>query len=85
MSFDKPELIYNRARNGQLMQETLSPGLVLPHKGGGSPEGTLDCRQWLEAIKKGTSPLVKPEEALAVTHCETASAAATAHTSTARS
>ena len=67
MSFDKPELIYNRARNGQLMQETLSPGLVLPHKGGGSPEGTLDCRQWLEAIKKGTSPLVKPEEALAVT------------------
>ena len=27
----------------------------------------MDNRQWLEAIQKGTSPLVKPEEALAVT------------------
>ena len=27
----------------------------------------MDCRQWLLAIQNGTQPLVKPEEALAVT------------------
>ena len=35
--------------------------------GGGGEEGTIDNRQWLEAVKNGTQPLVKPEEALAVT------------------
>lgn len=36
-------------------------------QGGGGEEGTIDNRQWLEAVKNGTEPLVKPEEALAVT------------------
>ena len=68
MSYGNNELIYNRGRNGQLMQETLSPvGGVAYFGGGGGEEGTIDARQWLEAIQKGTSPLVKPEEALAVT------------------
>ncbi len=68
MSYSKNELIYNRGRNNQLMQETLSPvGGVAYFGGGGGEEGTVDCRQWLEAVQNGTEPLVKPEEALAVT------------------
>ena len=68
MSYSKNELIYNRGRNGQLMEETLSPvGGVAYFGGGGGEEGTIDCRQWLESIINHTEPLVKPEEALAVT------------------
>lgn len=68
MSHSKNELIYNRARNGQLMEEKLSPiGGVAYFGGGGGAEGSIDARQWLEAIQNGTEPLVKPEEALAVT------------------
>ena len=40
----KNELIYNRGRNGQLMEETLSPvGGVAYFGGGGGEEGTIDC------------------------------------------
>ena len=68
MSFTQNELIYNRGRNGQLMEEKLSTvGGVAYFGGGGGEEGTTDARQWLEAVKNGTSPLVKPEEALVVT------------------
>ena len=68
MSHSKNELIYNRGRNNQLMEETLSPvGGVAYFGGGGGEEGTIDCRQWLQAIQNNTSPLVKPEEAFAVT------------------
>ncbi|MCD7867754.1 MAG: Gfo/Idh/MocA family oxidoreductase [Clostridiales bacterium] len=68
MSHSKNELIYNRGRNGQLMEEVLSPvGGVAYFGGGGGEEGTLDCRQWLEAVMNHTSPLVKPEQALTVT------------------
>ncbi|OUP51837.1 oxidoreductase [Butyricicoccus pullicaecorum] len=68
MSYSKNELIYNRGRNNQLMEETLSPvGGVAYFGGGGGEEGTIDCRQWLEAVQNGTQPLVKPEEALVVT------------------
>lgn len=68
MSYSKNELIYNRGRNGQLMEEKLSPvGGVAYFGGGGGEEGSIDARQWLEAIQKGTSPLVKPEQALVVT------------------
>ncbi|GAA0790532.1 Gfo/Idh/MocA family oxidoreductase [Faecalicatena orotica] len=68
MSYSKNELIYNRGRNGQLMEETLSSvGGVAYFGGGGGEEGTIDCRQWLNAVKNNTQPLVKPEEALTVT------------------
>lgn len=68
MSHTKNELIYNRGRNGQLMEEKLSPvGGVAYFGGGGGEEGTIDNRQWLEAIQSGNSPLVKPEQALVVT------------------
>ena len=68
MSYPKNELIYNRGRNGQLMEETISPvGSVAYFGGGSGEEGTIDCKQWLEAVKNDTEPLVKPEEALVVT------------------
>lgn len=68
MSYDKNELIYNRGRNGQLMEEKISAvGGVAYFGGGGGEEGTVDCRQWLEAVQNGTKPLVKPEEAFTVT------------------
>ncbi len=50
------------------MEERISPvGGVAYFGGGGGEEGVVDCRQWLLAIQNGTQPLVKPEEALAVT------------------
>ena len=68
MSYPKNELIYSRGRNGQLMQESISPvGGVAYFGGGGGEEGTIDCRQWLESINKGTQALVRPEQALVVT------------------
>lgn len=69
MSYPQNELIYNRIRNGQPMQETISAsGQIAYFEGGGAgEEGSIDCRQWMQAIQKGTSPLVKPEEALVVT------------------
>ena len=69
MSYAVNELIYNRSRNGQLMQETITPAGQVAYfaGGGGGEEGMIDNRQWLEAIQKGTSPLVKPEQALVVT------------------
>lgn len=69
MSYPQNELIYNRARNGQLMQETISASGQIAYfeGGGGGEEGTVDMKQWMEAIQKGTKPLVKPEEALVVT------------------
>ena len=68
MSYSSNELIYNRGRNGQLMEEKLSPvGGVAYFGGGGGEEGTIDMKQWLSAVRDGSEPLVKPEEALAVT------------------
>lgn len=68
MSYDKNELIYNRGRNNQLMEETLSKVGGVAYFGGGSgEEGVIDCKQWLEAVQNETQPLVKPEEALVVT------------------
>lgn len=68
MSYSNNELIYNRGRNGQLMEEKISPvGGVAYFGGGGGEEGTIDMKQWLKALQNGTKPLVQPEEALAVT------------------
>ena len=68
MSYPKSELIYNRGRNGQLMDETLAGGGAVAYfEGGSSNPGDVDCRQWLKAIINDTEPLVKPEEAFTVT------------------
>ena len=43
MSYPKNELIYNRARNNQLMEETLSSvGSIAYFAGGAGEEGTVD-------------------------------------------
>ena len=68
MSYPNNELIYNRGRNGQLMEEKISSSGKVAYFGGASGDaGTVDNRQWLEAILNDTEPLVKPEEALVVT------------------
>ncbi len=68
MSHSKNELIYNRGRNNQLMEEKISPVGGVAYFGGGSgEEGVMDCKQWLESVQNDTEPLVKPEEALVVT------------------
>ena len=68
MSYKEDELIYNRSRNNQLMEERISSlGNVAYFEGGAGEAGNIDCKQWLEAIINDTEPLVKPEEALAVT------------------
>lgn len=67
-SYPENELIYNRSRGGQLMEERLSKiGGVAYFGGGGGDEGVADNRQWLEAVLTGEEPLVKPEEAFVVT------------------
>jgi predicted dehydrogenase len=68
MSYQKNELIYNKAKNGLLMEETISKvGDIAYFEGGASAEGVVEAKQWLEAIINDTEPLVKPEEAFAVT------------------
>ena len=74
MSYPNDELIYNRGRNGQLMEETLSSGgKIAFFEGAAGNAGVVDNRQWLEAVINGTEPLVKPEEALVVTKILSAS------------
>lgn len=68
MGYPVNELIYNRGRNGQLMEEHISQaGGVAFFDGASNSPAYLDCRQWLEAVNNGTEPLVKPEQALVVT------------------
>lgn len=68
MSYPKNELIYNRGKNGILMQECISPaGQIAYFEGGASAEGVLEANQWLEAVLNDTDPLVKPEQAFKVT------------------
>lgn len=68
MSYPQNELIYNRSKNGQLMEETISQsGSIAFFDGDQSEEGVSDNLQWLEALINETDPLVKPEEAFVVT------------------
>ncbi len=68
MAYPDPTLVYNRGRNGQLMDEKLAVGGGVAFFEGGSAEpADIDNRQWLKAIIDGTEPLVKPEEAFVVT------------------
>ena len=68
MAYPDQNLVYNRGRNGQLMDEVLSGGGAVAYFEGGTAEpGVIDNRQWLKAIMDGTEPLVKPEEAFVVT------------------
>lgn len=67
-SYAQDELIYNMVEHNQLMEKTISPvGIVDFFEGGAPAEGAREQKQWLEAILNDTEPLVKPEQAYAVT------------------
>ena len=68
MGYPVDQLIYNRGRNGQLMEEHISSkGNVAYFEGAGGEPGVVEAEQWLKAIINDTEPLVKPEEAFVVT------------------
>ncbi len=68
MGYQQDQLIYNRGRNGQLMEEKLtSAGNIAYFEGGAGEPGTIEAKQWLEAIINDTEPLVKPEQAYVIT------------------
>ncbi len=68
MGYPVDQLIYNRGRNGQLMEEKLTAaGNIAYFEGGAGEPGVEEAKQWLEAILNDTEPLVKPEEAYVVT------------------
>lgn len=68
MGYKEDTLIYNRARNGQLMEEKISPsGDIAYFDGNTGDPGETEAKQWLEAIINDTDPLVKPEQAFKVT------------------
>ena len=67
-SYPKDELIYNFAEHNQLMEKIISPaGVVDFFKGGAAKEGVREQKQWIDAILNDKEPLVKPEQAYAVT------------------
>lgn len=68
MSYQQDKLVYNRGRNGQLMDETLAGGGAIAYfEGGDSAPGVVEAEQWLNAILTDTDPVVKPEQAFVVT------------------
>ena len=68
MSYPVNQLIYNRGRHGQLMEEELSAsGNIAYFEGGAGEPGYEEAKQWLDAVINGTQPLVKPEQAFVVT------------------
>ena len=61
-------LIMNRGHNGVLTEEKLSAGGGVAYFEGNSGDaGTIEAKQWLDAIINDTNPLVMPEQAYAVT------------------
>jgi len=68
MSYGQDELIYNRGKNGMLMEESLTQSGGVAYFEGGIPNpGVLEANQWLNAIIYDLEPLVKPEQAYKVT------------------
>ena len=58
----------NTAKYGQLIDETIAQaGKVAFFDGVSNKPGTLEAKQWLEAILNDGTPLVKPEQAFVVT------------------
>ncbi|MDR0878557.1 MAG: Gfo/Idh/MocA family oxidoreductase [Treponema sp.] len=67
-SYPKDELIYNLVENNQLMEKTLSPGISVDFfSGDTAAEAIREQDQWLDALLNDKEPLVKPEQAFAVT------------------
>ncbi len=68
MSYPTGELIYNRGKDGILMQESISAaGNIAYFEGGALKAGVTEANQWLDAIMNETEPFMKPEQAFKVT------------------
>lgn len=68
MSYSKNDLVYNRGKNGMLMEENMSPaGTIAFFEGHNTAEAVAEATQWLDAITENSEPLVKPEQAYKVT------------------
>ena len=68
MSYKEDQLILNRGHHGELTEETISAaGNVAYFDGASGEPGTIEAKQWLEAILNDTEPLVKPNQAFVVT------------------
>ncbi len=68
MSYEKNDLVYNRGKNGILMEEHMSPvGSIDFFEGQSAAEAVAEASQWLDAIIEDGEPLVKPEQAFKVT------------------
>lgn len=68
MGYPVDQLIFNRGRNGLLVEESLTAkGNVAYFSGAHLPPGVAEAKQWLEAIIEDKEPLVKPEQAFKVT------------------
>ena len=68
MSYQKNELIINRAHHGNLVEEHLSPsGDIAFFEGSANAAADLECDQWLHALIENKEPLVRPEQAFVVT------------------
>lgn len=62
------ELIISTAEFGELYDERMAAsGAVAYFQGSHSDNGTIEAKQWFEAIKNDIDPLVKPEQAFKVT------------------
>ncbi|MDR1531120.1 MAG: Gfo/Idh/MocA family oxidoreductase [Clostridiales bacterium] len=62
------EIVINRGHHGQLTEERISDSGEIAYFAGGAEEpGTMEARQWLDAVLNGGSPLVTPEQAFTVT------------------
>ncbi|MFC6177704.1 Gfo/Idh/MocA family protein [Companilactobacillus huachuanensis] len=68
MSYQQDQLIFNRAHNGLLSEEKLSPsGNIDYFDGGNNKPEVIEAGQWLDAVANDGEPLVKPEQAYKVT------------------
>ena len=68
MSYPENKLIISRSRFGQQMDETISKEGAVAYFGPTStPPAILECEQWLNCILNDTDPVVRPEQAFAVT------------------
>jgi predicted dehydrogenase len=68
MSYPRPELIFNRVLHGIPTEERNSyVGGVAYFGGDSAGEGVAEARQWINAVKNDTEPLVSPEQAFVVT------------------
>lgn len=69
MTTKKDELIYNRGKNGLLMEEHISEeGQVAYFEGASTTPGAAEAKQWIDCIlDESKEPLVRPEQAFVVT------------------